>query len=306
LRCYGRQPFFLFVHCYDVHEPYRSPPPWPDIFPPRPNVPDVLLWSHSYDSAIAYTDQFIGGMIRILADLGCLQDTAVIVTSDHGEEFGEHNGHGHGATVFRETVEVPLLLWASWLPSGRVVEGTAASIDIAPTLLAMSGITPPDTMHGHPLQDFFTGDGIPARAIFSENEDRMLFGIRTEDRLILTEHDMDPLFFDTFGGFRLHFADDIHEVIDPNGSIRITTRLKRLWYRLFGNKDWMAPFKMEMYLQPDETMRIDTLENDDIVRYKGVIDAWIKETNVYREGEFESINADEELTEQFKQLGYIK
>ncbi|MDJ0786676.1 MAG: sulfatase-like hydrolase/transferase [Myxococcota bacterium] len=120
-------PFFLFVHYYDPHASYQPPPPF-DGF------------EHPYDGEIAYVDHELG---RLLADLersGRLDDTLVVVTADHGESLGEHDEATHAYSVYDATQRVPLLMWGPGLPEGAVVDEVVRLADVAPTLLARTGL----------------------------------------------------------------------------------------------------------------------------------------------------------------------
>jgi len=118
-------PFFLFVHTYGPHWPYTPPSRYLERFvgDPSPEFPegeailagdieddDYDLLRMAYDASIAYTDEVFGEFIAYLERERVLDNTIVIVFSDHGEEFGEHGGAMHGLTLYNEVLEVPLLI----------------------------------------------------------------------------------------------------------------------------------------------------------------------------------------------------
>jgi arylsulfatase A-like enzyme len=154
-------PFFLFTHFFDVHDPYVSPEPFHSQFDPdydgpidgrRVTSPDSPVLADMpardlenlvarYDGGIAYVDTQVAALLAHLGRLGLEEDTLVIVTSDHGEEFFEHGHKTHRRQLYLESVGVPLILrWPAGLPAGRVVGGNAGLVDIAPTICAAAGV----------------------------------------------------------------------------------------------------------------------------------------------------------------------
>jgi choline-sulfatase len=129
------RPYFLYLHYMDPHQPYEQHAPW---FEPKSGELAVAL--EAYDSEISFVDS----KIRELADLlGWQKNTTVIMTADHGEEFLEHGGSGHGRTLYGEVVDVPLLIWSPELGiTGRRIAGPASVLDITPTLRAAGRLSP--------------------------------------------------------------------------------------------------------------------------------------------------------------------
>jgi arylsulfatase A-like enzyme len=138
------RPFFAFLNYYDAHDPYLPPQVYFRKFAGRererqlsplrrrgPFVPadrltadELALEIAAYNGAIAYLDAELGKLFTALENRGLLQRTLIIVTSDHGEEFGEHGVLFHGHTLYRQTLHVPLLMLGAGLipPGKRVVE----------------------------------------------------------------------------------------------------------------------------------------------------------------------------------------
>jgi arylsulfatase A-like enzyme len=174
----ARRPLFLFIHTYDIHGPYRAPEPFTRVFSELsfeeartrmgcPAVPraltkrreslspeDVVTVRGLYDNGILATDDQMGRLFESLKAHGLYEGAAVVVLSDHGEEFLEHGDFNHGRTVYEEVLRVPLLVR---LPGGRqgglVVATPVALIDVAPTLAELAGIMPPDQFQGRSLLD---------------------------------------------------------------------------------------------------------------------------------------------------------
>ena len=157
------RPFFLFLHTWDVHFPYAPPPPYDTMFDPHYEGDIVASpymrnrginpWMDPrdlehvialYDGEIRYTDDHLGRLFDSLRRLGVFDDTIIVVTSDHGDEFFEHGKKGHGQNLFDDVLRVPLVMrYPSKIPAGRVVKGQVRLMDVAPTILGLAGIEPP-------------------------------------------------------------------------------------------------------------------------------------------------------------------
>jgi arylsulfatase A-like enzyme len=106
---------------------------------------DILLARDCYDDCIAFLDKELGRLLDQLQRGGLLDNTVVIITSDHGEAFGDHGHFGHGPGVYLEEVGVPLVILAPGAPAGRVVESPVSLRDLPATvvdLLALSAGAP--------------------------------------------------------------------------------------------------------------------------------------------------------------------
>jgi len=156
LRQQREQPFFAWIHLYDPHAPYAAPEPYGSRF------------AEPYDGEVAYTDALIGEILDTLEQQGVAGETIVLVTADHGEALGDHGEPGHGLFLYDSTIMVPLILR---LPDGRgagmEVADQVRLIDIAPTLLDLTGLPLPDTYGGASLVPFLEGGG-EARPAYSE------------------------------------------------------------------------------------------------------------------------------------------
>jgi arylsulfatase A-like enzyme len=159
------EPFFLFVHYWDVHWDYVPPSPYDTMFDPgydgsmdftnfprnreiHPNMDprDLEHLIALYDGEIRWTDEWIGKLIDRLEEKGVLDRTLVILTSDHGEEFFEHGKKGHRKALYDESIHVPLIVrYPDRLPAGFRVGGQVRTVDIYPTVLEMTGV---GTVHG--------------------------------------------------------------------------------------------------------------------------------------------------------------
>lgn len=161
-------PFFLFLHTYIAHN-FAPSEPWleshgligrsgDDEFQRPFNHKDREAFNKGgelslvdvqeqylpyYDATIAMADEFVGQVLASLSAAGLADDTMVVVTSDHGEEFGEHGFFGHGETLYDGNTRVPLIVR---LPAdqagepGQVLTNPVSLVDIAPWVLSVAGL----------------------------------------------------------------------------------------------------------------------------------------------------------------------
>ncbi|MAB80825.1 MAG: hypothetical protein CMJ89_15865 [Planctomycetes bacterium] len=155
------RPFFLFVHMWDVHYHYLPPSPYDTLFDPEYTGPidgrrpgpegliprDLEHLIALYDGEIAWTDRHVQGILDALERHAVLDETLILLTSDHGEEFYEHGRFGHRKTLYEESIAVPLILrYPGRIPAGSQVEGVVSVTDIPATILDFLGLEPiPDT-----------------------------------------------------------------------------------------------------------------------------------------------------------------
>jgi arylsulfatase A-like enzyme len=171
------RPFFLFLHYFDVHYDYVPPEELWRRFDPdyqgslrgenyRRNDAihrgmDPRELSHvvaRYDGEVLFTDRHIGAVIDALERKGLKDDTLVVITSDHGEEFFEHGNKGHGQTLMDETLLVPLIVrLPGRIPSGLRLREQVRHLDIAPTVLSLAGLK--SELPGQDLEPALTGGG---------------------------------------------------------------------------------------------------------------------------------------------------
>jgi len=150
--------FFLWMHLYDPHYPYRPPPPY-----------DQEYASHPYDGEIAFADAQMGRLLRFLKEKGVYQNTIIVLSGDHGESLGEHGEKTHGFFIYNATLHVPLILRAPGLKSVKLVEASASLTDIMPTVLSLLKIDIPSQVQGQSLVPPLTGQKDDAsRSLYAE------------------------------------------------------------------------------------------------------------------------------------------
>lgn len=142
------RPFFAMLNYFDAHAPYRPPSPFDRMFMEGRlrywlgdatsedlSAEEISQLVAAYDGAIAYTDHVAGQLLEALAERGRLDETLVIVTADHGEEFGEHERFGHASSVHMAQVHVPLVVrFPAAIPAGIRISEPTSLADIPATV----------------------------------------------------------------------------------------------------------------------------------------------------------------------------
>ena len=166
-------PFFLYVMFFDPHFPYAPPAPFDRKFQTGPDgrplweerrvtrIKSLLELGASvgretyeflksqYDAEIAFTDSQLELLIEELKARGLLENSILVITSDHGEEFLEHGGFGHGHTLYQELIRVPLIIRLPGPPrEGTRIKTVVRQIDVLPTVLEEAGIALPEKIEG--------------------------------------------------------------------------------------------------------------------------------------------------------------
>ncbi len=146
-------PFFAFINYFDVHDPYLPPQPYRGRFSDEEAPGGILNWRlgrgesdltpeqreselEAYDGALAYVDDEIRRLVEGVRALRPGEDLIVIVTSDHGEAFGEHGTFLHGKSLYREEIQIPLVVWGPGrVPTGLSVARPVTHASIPATIL---------------------------------------------------------------------------------------------------------------------------------------------------------------------------
>lgn len=155
----GSKPFFLFFHIYEPHTPYTPEP----AFASRYRDP--------YDGEVATADAVVGELLDGLRQAGVYDDAIVVFLSDHGEGLKDHGEQEHGIFLYREAIQVPLMVK---LPKGErggsTVKAPAQLLDVFPTLLRLAGLPVPEGTPGASLLtlDALAASGAPVRTVYAE------------------------------------------------------------------------------------------------------------------------------------------
>ncbi len=185
-----KEPFFLYIHLLDPHGPYQplagdlarfADPRYHgpvtgsvDDFARieqagRRDGPDLQHFIDAYDATILGTDRALGGFFHWFGSSKWNGRTHLIVTADHGEEFMEHGGTGHGLKLYEETTSVPLIWTGPGVKAGSRVPALCGLVDIFPTIADLEGIDVSQAgLRGRSLRSQLSGDG-------EQQEHRVLF-----------------------------------------------------------------------------------------------------------------------------------
>ena len=181
----ARQPFFMFIHMWDVHFDFIPPSPYDTKFDPdytgtvtgknfifdesiNADMPrrDVEHLIALYDGEIAWTDEHVG---KILADLEALDlhdSTIVMLLADHGTEFFEHGSKGHRQTLFDEVVRIPLVVrWPGRIQPGLRIADQTRMMDVLPTLLDLLRMPSPTDVMGRSVAPLLFGDELDDKVL---------------------------------------------------------------------------------------------------------------------------------------------
>jgi arylsulfatase A-like enzyme len=228
IRLHGDEQFFLWLHYMEPHAAYRPSQAFGGLpasvdaereaflrawQPSNKTGPTVLRPDDQaallalYDGEIRDVDGWVGGIWAEIEAQGLADRTLVVVTADHGDEFGEHGDYGHGHTVYQELLWVPLIVAGPQVATpGRVVETAVPLLDLMPTLLDVAGAPAPELMRGQSLLAVLQGGEAQQQPIYSEcparrssyddkalrlGDDKLVYDIKL-DRAELYDLDSDP------------------------------------------------------------------------------------------------------------------
>lgn len=198
-----KNPFYVFINFNCVHLPYQPPEPFLSRFVGnrgynneevnrvavvkscwaylggeiKLSERDFRIMSDLYDGEVAFADQCVGQIVERLRDSGILDDTVVIVTSDHGENLGEHGRIDHMLSMYETTLHIPLFIrYPEQFRGGTRIDDLVSLVDIAPTILDLCGVQ--DGMEKlKPSETSLARDDRPHRAFVVAGNERPLTGI---------------------------------------------------------------------------------------------------------------------------------
>jgi len=154
------RPFFMYLHTNDTHEPFMA------------NEPFTTKWGNGYrdryEGEISYVDHYFGLLLDELRKRRLLDRTLIVVTSDHGTEFGEHGFREKVLNLYEEIIRIPLIMrLPGILPARKVVRGLCQTIDVAPTILDICGLPIPEETDGRSLLPRIRGKGKAVEVVFA-------------------------------------------------------------------------------------------------------------------------------------------
>jgi arylsulfatase A-like enzyme len=180
------QPFFIWVHLFDPHDPYAPPAPYDSMFDKgykgqvtgdlrRTVGTDMPVWEeveHNpppddydhivalYDGEIRYTSAQVGAFLKTLEARDLAENTLIVVSADHGESLGEHNLWGHGLSLYEPELHIPLIMvMPGKIPEGLVIRQPVESASIVPTILSLAEVKGAGEFAGKDLNPHFKNQG---------------------------------------------------------------------------------------------------------------------------------------------------
>ena len=288
------EPFFLYIHSVDPHDPYAPVYPYNQLdegyvgqvdgslsqiryleahkpqLPPR----DLAHLEALYDGEIAYNDYHIGLLLDKLARLGILDNTLVIVTSDHGEEFLEHGSYRHGKNLYQEMIRVPLVMrLPGKIPAGRRVSSIVQTIDMMPTIMDLLGFDIPAETQGKSLVPLLNG------------------GSRRLNDIAYVERSDE----DTLHAFISAITEEYKIITYPKG-----------YHALYNRHGYDKEF-FDLRSDPGEKKDLSKNERALVADYEKKIAEWLvyQEEFKFEGAKGEAPELDEETLEELRALGYI-
>jgi arylsulfatase A-like enzyme len=300
------EPFLLFLHAYDVHRydppellgdtsarDYDGPLKWlreRDALAIERGVnrhdlgelaqADLAYLRLLYDSEILNVDHQLSRLFSMLRDSELLDRTVVLLTSDHGEAFGEHTGAvGHAQSLYEGVMRVPLLIRAPGQPTAVRPRDLVQTVDIAPSLLELAGIAIPGGMQGISLIPALLGRELPTRPAILEADDRDTQAAVVAD------------------GFKyIDPAVVSHDPLDP--------RFWKLAERGFAWRRGRLPELYDLRSDPSEQRNLAKLEPDRARAHRELLRSEVRRLRVTDPGD--AREAPSELVEQLRALGYVE
>ena len=221
IRTLKDQRFFVFLHTYKTHNPYLPPVGYRKRFgnsdPGYKDLVNRVGWApRFYDREIRYTDDQVRNLLETMRREGLLENTIVVVTSDHGEAFLEHGFLAHGALAYEEVLHVPLLMSGPGIPKGLRIREPVSLLDLMPSVLDLLGVEHPAGLMGRSYRNLLKQNRKKndwmARPIYSEALVENAVQSHRETKLLqptyaVREGDFKLIRFRTGTGYRYEMYD---------------------------------------------------------------------------------------------------
>lgn len=152
-----KEPWFLWIHCFDPHYPYEPPEPFKTQYSGNP-----------YNGEVAYVDFVMGKLFGYMRENDFFDKTLIIFSGDHGESLGQHGEQTHGYLAYNSSIWVPMIISIPGIKPGRVHQ-QVGHIDIFPTVCDVLAIEKPSFLQGVSLLPAIRGKKLPRRPIYFES-----------------------------------------------------------------------------------------------------------------------------------------
>ncbi len=240
-----KRPFFLWIHYMDAHEPYMPEKKYVDMVDPSVTISQdemydmflnvlkerdisdstkLKLLKKLYDMHVREVDAYFQEFFSYLKNLGILDNTMIIITNDHGDEFGEHGGLSHDDKMYSELIDMPLFIYGA--NETGVCNTLVSNVDIPPTIIHLFGLDPIEKFKGHsllPLVDY------PERGVYGEAiyQDSKKGGDLEKDIYFYREKDLKIIYRANIDSWEMYdLAKDPKELINVVYTSPEASRLK--------------------------------------------------------------------------------
>ncbi len=194
----GDRPFFAFLNYFDAHQGYYSPPDFPPVVTGRGG-------RVAYQNAIAWLDSNIDRVLSTLRERGVLDNTVVVITSDHGELFGERKLFGHAHNLYLNTLRVPLVIrYPARVEGGKRIDRAVSLTNLGSTILDLAGID--ERFPGATLTELMADSTAPIGPVRSE---------------VFRAPNVNPAYPTAKGDLVAIFDDQWHVILNPDGKEEI-------------------------------------------------------------------------------------
>ena len=212
------KPFFLWTHYMDVHEPYIPARKYIDMIDSSIKLTEdemydlfinivlkrkivdkktVKLLRTLYEAGVRETDDYVKDFFAILDKNHLLEDSVIIITADHGDEFGEHGGLSHDGKMYSELIDIPLMIYNYSKTKNEFCDTLVSNIDIPPTIIYLFSLNPLKSFEGQsllPLNDYtfkgVFGEAIGKHGNQEKESDKPIYFYRENDlKIIYQESD---------------------------------------------------------------------------------------------------------------------
>lgn len=197
----AERPFFAFLNVFDAHAPYTPPRPYLTMFNEGRRAHD------RYRGALRYLDDEVAGLLADLERLGRLENTIVVVTSDHGEQFGEHGLETHANSLYRQVLQVPLVVVAPGrVPAGLRLAHQVSGRDVPATILELAGVAGDPRIGGRSLGALWRDSTSRPSDVLAEVSQNMRPQLR---------------FPNSLGPMKALVGDSLHVIRDGAGALEV-------------------------------------------------------------------------------------
>lgn len=288
------KPWFIWLHYFDAHTPYEPPAQFANLYPDTnngskiyasfsqlstmeehkytPTEKDIAHMKALYSGEISYIDAEFGRLLTSLRQQGLLNNTIIVLVSDHGECFDHGIYANHDQSLYETAIRVPLLIAGpkSMLPQGKQINALARTVDIVPTILAMIKLKSDTFMQGKNLLPLIQGT----------ESDTTRFAV-IERRYYQNQEDC----------IRRHIP------VGERYAVR-TDKWKYIWSEF-------APLELyNLEQDPGENNNLLKTHSEMTTAFQQDLNTWLSDNNKLRKWAYQKI--DKETEEQLRSLGYIQ